>query len=363
MTPHSQRGGSGWIGYTFLGISVLLTIGTVFLAVTDRSLADLTDLDSFLNDNDNENVRTTAADIAARMTPVASPSPTPEGPDAIPEDLELSAAAAFVIHQDTGAVLFERDADTPLQPASTAKIFTAMVVLEYASPEEVIEIMDTDVVDPVAESSMGLEAGDWVTVHDLLVGLMLPSGNDAANALSRTIGARIDGGEDETLDERFIGEMNRLAADLGLNDVNLGHSAGHDRENQVVTARELAVAAEALLDRPSLLTIVAMKRAEIRVGGANPRVLTVDNTNELLVHDEVFGIKTGTTAEAGQCLVVAYREGDSTVIAVILGSEDRYADARALLDLPEPPAPSDEDPHEPDPEHTEPVEAPADPES
>lgn len=363
MAPYSHQRRSAWLGYSFLGISVLLTLGTLFLALTDRSLADLTDLDALLGENDSTDP-TTASDIAANLTPVATPTATP-GPELdIPEDIQLTAQSAYVIHRESDDVLFERNADLPLQPASTAKIFTAMVVLEHANPEEVIEIMESDVVDPVAESSMGLAAGDWVTVHDLLVGLMLPSGNDAANALSRTIGARIDGEESESFNDRFLREMNRVADELGLQTTELRHAAGHDREGQTVTARELAVAAEALLERPSLLSIVAMKRAEIRVGGDNPRVLIVDNTNELLVHDGVFGVKTGTTSEAGECLVIAYREGGSTFIAVLLGSEARYEDARTLLSLPQPPAPAeDEVDGEPDPEHTDTVDEPIEPET
>jgi serine-type D-Ala-D-Ala carboxypeptidase (penicillin-binding protein 5/6) len=360
---NSRRSRANWIGVAFLGISVLLTIGTLFLAFTGRSLTDLAGFQTFRGgDQDSSNL--SLAELSATASADITPSPTLAPPDPIPEDIELTARGVYVLHADSDTVLFEREPDEPLQPASTAKIFTAIVVLEYASPEEVIEINESDIVDPVVESSMGLEAGDRVTVHDLLVGLMLPSGNDAASALSRTIGARIDGDEDEPYDDRFLREMNRVADDLGLEASELRHAAGHDRDDQAVTARELAVATVAMLERPSLATIVAMKRAEIQVGGENARVLTVENTNELLIHDDVYGVKTGTTVEAGQCLVVAQHNGDSTTIAVILGSSDRYGDARTLLDLPEPPEPEEDNDESEDlvPEHTEPVDDPVDPE-
>jgi serine-type D-Ala-D-Ala carboxypeptidase (penicillin-binding protein 5/6) len=351
LVLHSPRRRSGLVGYFFLGISVLLALGTVFLAVTDRSV---TNLDNRFSGDDSDSLQ--IAGQFDHLTPTATPVPQP--PLLIPEDLQLTARSAFVYHPEGDTVLFERDADLPLQPASTLKVFTAMVVLDYATPNEIIEIVDSDVVDPVAESSMGLAAGDLVTVHDLLVGLMLPSGNDAANALARVIGSRIEGDADESLQDRFLREMNRVASDLGLETTELRHPAGHDREGQAVTAREMATAAMALMESPSLLTIVAMKSAEIRVGGVNPRILQVENTNELLVHEEVYGIKTGTTDQARQSLVIASREGDTTIISVILGSEDRYGDARALLQLPEPPDTDQQD--EPAPEHTEPVEEPAD---
>jgi serine-type D-Ala-D-Ala carboxypeptidase (penicillin-binding protein 5/6) len=346
-------------GYIFLGISVVLALGTVFLAVTDRSLIEMTGVDSFFASETADNSTETIADITA-LTP--TPTPEPQIPEAIAADIDITARSAFVYHPSTDTTLYERDADTPVQPASTLKIFTALVVLEYASPSEVIEIVESDVVDPVAESHMGLAAGDLVTVHDLLVGLMLPSGNDAANALARVVGSRINGDDAEPLQDRFIREMNRVANDLGLETTELRHPAGHDREGQAVTAREMAVAAQALMESPSLLTIVAMKDAEILVGGNNARVLEVENTNELLVHEDVYGIKTGTTGQAGQCLIVASREGDTTIISVILGSEDRYTDARTLLDLSEPvPQPDGSD--EPAPEHTAPVEEPAESQS
>jgi serine-type D-Ala-D-Ala carboxypeptidase (penicillin-binding protein 5/6) len=346
----SRRGRGNAIGYAFLGIAVLLTIGTLFLALTDRSLADL---DLFADDDGSTNPGgKTLAELSATAAVSATPTPTPAGPDPIPSDLELTAQAAYVVHADTGNVLFERDADEFLQPASTLKIFTAMVVLEYASREEVIEIVDSDLVDPVEESSMGLEAGDRVTIHDLLVGLMLPSGNDAANALARTIGARIDGDEAEPPEERFIRAMNQVAADLGLEETTLDHVSGHDRDGQGVTAREMAIATQSLLEKPTLAAIVAMKRADVQVGGANPRIIQLENTNELLVNSDVTGVKTGTTAQAGQCLIVAQRNDDGVTVTVLLGSTDRYADARVLLGLPEPP---ESDDFEPGPEHTDPV--------
>lgn len=345
LEPRRTR--SIWIGILFLGIALIVAVATMVIVLTDQSLPRLGDVTG----DDGGGSGQIAAQVDATATAEAMPTPTP-APARIPEDLQLSATAAFVIHTGSDAVLFDRAADEPLQPASTIKIVTALTVLKHASPEEVIVIVQEDVVDPVAESSMGLQAGDHVTIHDLLVGLMLPSGNDAANALARTIGERIPDNDQQGLTpgERFVEEMNVVAREIGMESSVLAHAAGHDREGQAVTARDLAIAAEALLERPSLAPIVAMKSAEIRVGGERARVITVENTNELLAHDSVHGVKTGTTSEANQCLVVAQREGDETIIAVILGSQDRYGDARALLNLPDPPEPEPEDEAEADPE-------------
>lgn len=284
---------------------------------------------------------TPTADIATPTpTPVLpTPTPTPTPPvAAIPPDLPLSARAAILVQDEPELVLFERNADEPLPPASTAKIVTALTVLRHAGLEEVLTVQEEDLVDPVAESHMGLQAGDTVTVHDLLVGLLLPSGNDAAKTLSRVIGERLPG--DQPPVERFAAAMNAVAAELGMTGSHFVDPSGDDAEGQVVTARDMVIAARALLREPVLVSIVAMQRAEVRVGGPKARVIRLENTNQLLAQDGVFGIKTGTTDQAGQCLLVAYRAPSGTQIAVILGSQDRYGDARALLGLPEPPPPS-----------------------
>lgn len=271
------------------------------------------------------------------VLPKPTPTPTP-AVAAIPADLPLSARAAILVHVDPEIVLFERNADEQVPPASTAKIVTALTVLRHARPEEVLTVAEEDLVDPVLESHMGLQAGDTATVHDLLVGLLLPSGNDAAKTLSRVIGERLPG--DQPPVERFAAAMNEIAAELGMAGSHFVQPSGDDAEGQVVTARDMVAAARALLSDPALLPIVAMPRAEVRVGGPQARVIRLENTNALLGQDGVFGVKTGTTDQAGQCLVVAHRAPSGTQIAVILGSQDRYGDARALLGLPEPPPPT-----------------------
>jgi D-alanyl-D-alanine carboxypeptidase (penicillin-binding protein 5/6) len=109
----------------------------------------------------------------------------------------------------------------------------------------------------------------------------------------------------------------------------------------------MALAARELLSQPALLSIVAMPSAEVHIGGPQSRVIHLTNTNELLSQPGVYGIKTGTTIAAKQCLVTAFRNQDRNVIAVVLGSTDRYADARTLLGLPQPsPAASESSPAE-----------------
>jgi D-alanyl-D-alanine carboxypeptidase (penicillin-binding protein 5/6) len=270
------------------------------------------------------------ATVAVTPEPTATPTPTP-GPTPTPP--ALSARAALVMRVEDGEVLLAGNADEPLPPASTVKILTALTVLRHARPETIVTIQPEDVVDPVEESAMGLQAGDTLTIHDLLVGLLLPSGNDAARALARSVGEQLDGPEGASPQERFIAAMNELAAELGMTQSRVLTPDGEDVEGQAVSARDLALAARAFLDDPVLVRIASMREATVRVGGPQARTLRLANTNALLGERGVFGIKTGTTAAARQCLVAAWRMVDGQVyLAVVLGSQDRYADVRTLID-------------------------------
>jgi D-alanyl-D-alanine carboxypeptidase len=277
-----------------------------------------------------------AADATATIAPSSA---TPDStPSTMPDyaALNLSAKSIELIDAETGTVRFERDPTAQHAPASTAKIVTALTALRSIRPEDVVTIQDSDVVDPALESNMGLKTGDTVTVHDLLVGLFLPSGNDAANALARFTGERLpDNGQPPT--QRFIAEMNAEAARIGMTQSHFVNPSGDDVDGQVVTAHDLGVAARALLADTALRPIVALPTAEVRVGGPNARVISLTNTNELVLTNGVYGVKTGTTEKAGECLIVAYRTAQENLIAVILDSTDRYTDARTLLDIPAPP--------------------------
>jgi len=271
-----------------------------------------------------------AAVAAIASEPTTTPRPTP-GPTPIPPT--LGAKAALLMRVEDGQVLYAENADEPLPPASTLKILTALTALHLARPEAVVTVRPEEVVDPQQESAMGLQAGDTLTVHDLLVGLLLPSGNDAARVLARAVGEQLAGPEGASPEERFVAVMNALARDLGMTQTHLATPDGADVEGQVATARDLALAARAFLEQPLLVRLASMRTATVRVGGPHPRAIRLVNTNILLGTDGIFGIKTGTSEAAGQCLVAAWRDAEGQVyLAVVLGSQDRYHDVRTLID-------------------------------
>lgn len=226
----------------------------------------------------------------------------------------LSARAAILYDVDAGQILYELNAHQRLAPASTAKIATALITLKHAGLQQRITV-GAEV--EVAGTRVGLTPGDVATVEKLLYALLLNSGNDAAAALAVGIG----GTEDQ-----FVLWMNQLAAGLGLQDTHFVNPHGLDAPDQYSSAYDLMVLARTALENPIFASMVATKATSLDGW-------SFMNTNELLgEYPGVDGVKTGTSDEAGQCLVVSATRHGHRVIAVVLGATDRYADARALLD-------------------------------
>jgi len=276
---------------------------------------------------DNDGVSAHAA-----VTPFAAVTPSPPPtPTATPTPPALSAFAAVVVDVTAHRTIFALNPNQPLAPASTTKIITALLTTRLAHSEDIVSVDPADVVNPVEDSAMGLQPGDTVTVHDLLVGLLLPSGNDAARVLAHHIGSQLTQPADRAPEQRFVVAMNQLAKELGMQNTTFTTPDGDDEPGQHTTAADLAKAAEAFLADPVLPRIAAMPQATVRIGGPHQRTLQLTNTNQLLGQDGVFGLKTGTTPAAGECLVFAWQTSDHTYLGVVLHSADRYADARTLM--------------------------------
>ncbi len=250
----------------------------------------------------------------------------------VPEPPRLTAKAALAVDLTNEALLYADHADDPLPPASTTKIVTALVVERTLDLDEVVEVEASDLVDSTVYANMGLVPGDRLSVEGLLTGLLVASAGDAANALARATGQRLGAPTEAAARQRFVAEMNRLARELGMRNSWFVAADGRDMPGQVVTARDLAIATEALFQVPALERIVSLPLATVPVEGLNAREITVYSTNQMLALPGVHGVKTGTTPAAGQCLVAAVWRGDARVVTVVLGSQDRYADTQALLD-------------------------------
>lgn len=259
-------------------------------------------------------------EIPARGSTLAQVSPPP-----------VSAAAVLVVDLTTGTQIYASNADTPLPPASTMKIVTALVASSILGRDEQLTVQESDILDPTVFSNMQLQAGDVVSVETLLHGVLIPSGADAAMVLAREAGNRLEPGTADPVG-RFVAEMNAWAASHGMTNSNFTNPVGTDDPKHYASARDLVRATQSLLDNWLLARIVAMDAYIADIGGPNARQVELFNSNQLVARDDVFGIKTGTEEIAGQCLITGFWRGDNQIITVVLGSADRYADTQAVMD-------------------------------
>jgi D-alanyl-D-alanine carboxypeptidase len=246
--------------------------------------------------------------VYAYQVPQARRSPPPT----------VAARSAVVIDEATGKTLFGRDEHQRLPMASTTKIMTALVAVERGQLDQMVTV-DVDAADMPDSSVMGLRPGERLTLRDLLYGMLLPSGNDAAVAIARAVGGS---------EPAFVALMNRRAAELGLADTHFANPHGLDAPDHYTTAVDLAQIARVALRNPTIAQIVATKEKTIR----GRDTYNLKNTNRLLTRSDVEGVKTGTTDLAGSCLVAAFRRNGHPVISVVLNTPDYAPDSLALAD-------------------------------
>ena len=235
---------------------------------------------------------------------------------------ELNARIALIYDRASGRIIYEKNGNKQTPMASTTKILTAIVTLENADLKETVTIESK--AAGIGGSRLGLKKNDKITVNDLLYGLMLRSGNDAAVALAIHVGGSIEG---------FADMMNKKAEELGLTNSHFVVPHGLDNEGHYTTAYELAKMADYALNIPKFKEIVSNKSATIYINGY-PKA--INNTNKLLGSvSGVYGVKTGFTNGAGRCLVSSCKRGELDIITVIIGADtnnQRTADTKELIE-------------------------------
>ena len=223
---------------------------------------------------------------------------------------DVNSRACVVIDRKTNSVLFGKNENSKKKMASTTKIMTATIIIEKCNLTDTIEISKK--AAGTGGSRLGLKTGDKITVLDLLYGLMLRSGNDAAVALAEYAGGDING---------FAELMNAKALELGLTNTHFETPHGLDSNEHYTTAYELALLSNYALNNPTFAKIVGTKNYTITINGS-PKDLS--NTNELLGNMEgVYGIKTGFTNGANRCLVTACKKNNMDIICVVLGADTK----------------------------------------
>lgn len=253
----------------------------------------------------------------------------------------VTCKAWAVLDGKTGQVLWGLNEASPRAMASTTKIMTAWLVLALAARDA--RVLDEKLTvsaraDKTGGSTADIRAGEQLPVKDVLYGLLLPSGNDAATALAEHFGPRFapkgNGQADDDPLPHFVAEMNRRAAELGLKETR--YVDPHGLGNNQTSARDLARLAWICMKDERFRGYVRTVEQRCTVAGpdGSPREVVWKNTNQLLGIEGYDGIKTGTTSAAGACLAASGRRGDDQLVVVVLGStspDARYVDSRNLF--------------------------------
>lgn len=234
----------------------------------------------------------------------------------------ISAQAAILMEAGTFEILYEKNAREKRSMASTTKIMTTLLTLESGD-------LDTPfTVDPkairVEGSSMGLQEGDTVTRRALCYGMLLPSGNDAANAAAVSVAGSIPA---------FAERMNQRATEIGMSHTCFVTPSGLEGEGHGSSAYDMALLTREALQNPEFAEICCQRSVKLRFGNP-PYDRTLYNSNKLLsMYEGVIGVKTGFTDEAGRCLVSACKRDGITLICVTLNAPDDWNDHMCLYDM------------------------------
>lgn len=260
------------------------------------------------------------ADASVPAVEAAVASPPPPAPIVHAPPPPLGATAAVVMERACGAVVWGLNERQRLAPASLTKIVTALVVADRADLDAVVtaSVSASYMARTTGSSTMGLEPGMRVTVHDLLYGLMLPSGNDAALQIAFQLAGGVPG---------FAELMNLKAQQLGMRDSHFTNPHGLDDPGLFSTALDMALAGRAYLDNALLAQVAAAPSWRTMSG------LGIKNGNRLLAqYPNAYGVKIGFTYAAKQTFVAAAERDGRHLIISLLGTSDRYGEAARLLD-------------------------------
>jgi D-alanyl-D-alanine carboxypeptidase (penicillin-binding protein 5/6) len=233
--------------------------------------------------------------------------------------LEITAKSAIVVDVDSAVIMYQKDPDIKLHPASTTKIMTAMIALDEYSLDEVVTI---DNENFSIGNKSHIMSGEKLSVESLLYALLVSSGNDAALALAQ----HHPKGYVE-----FINLMNQKAKDLHLVNSNFSNVSGVEQPTHYTTARDLSLLTKEAIKNPIFSNMVSQKEIVITsIDGNISHSLT--NTNQLLDQVEgVMGVKTGWTYLAGECLVTFVSREGREIITVVLASDDRFQESEKLI--------------------------------
>ncbi len=233
---------------------------------------------------------------------------------------DISAKTAIVIEKESGKVLYEKNADEKVFPASTTKIMTALLAIENDDLNKTVKI--TDAAIGVEGSSIYLEKGEQLPLRDLVYGLMLRSGNDAAVAIACEVGGDVD---------HFVELMNERAAELGAVNTHFMNPNGLHDEQHYTTARDMALIGQKAMHNPAFVQVAQTKTYKADRGAGKYNYFY--NKNKVIYQYEGgTGIKIGYTKVAGRTLVASSKRGDMELICVVMAAPNWFEDTYKLMD-------------------------------
>ena len=251
---------------------------------------------------------------------VRAPAPAPNAVNGAPT---IEAASAILVDADTGAVLFSKNAHQRRPMASTTKIMTAIIILQRGRLDQMTTVSER--ASKAGQSSVWLQPGETLSLEDLLKGILIKSGNDAAVAAAECVGGSVEG---------FVEKMNARARELGAGDTHFVNPHGLYQPGHYSTAADLALLARHAMLDPTFRSIVRSKTEVIADSGKPWDRLLVNHNKLLWLMPEADGIKTGFVKESGQCLVFSATREGWRLIGVVLDSPRAllYQEAQALLE-------------------------------
>ena len=264
---------------------------------------------------------------------------------------ELTASAAILIEESTGTILYGKNEDQKMYPASMTKVLTALVALDYFKPEELIKVGQEINEISLDSSKAGHIVGETLTMKNAIRGLIIPSGNDSANVIAANVARRAE--NDESIgfakcEDIFTDLMNKKAQELGATHSHFSNAHGYHADDHYTTAEDMALISKAFMENETLEEI-ANERSYVGNGADNmfttdESVKTQDyawKSHNLLItggeynYSYASGIKTGFTDEAGDCVTAAAKNENMNLIAVVFHAEDpaRWIDSKNLFEF------------------------------
>ncbi len=309
-----------------------LAVGLVLLTSLTAIPREIVDASRTISEKESED----EGGFVAGTVEGSNPQPAPMWPKNladVPELEELTAEALLVLDSKDEKILLEKNGTLPMSPASLTKIMTAFVALEKYPLDKEFVVSEACLLGLEGKAHMNLQAGEKITMKNLLYGLLMHSAADAACVLARDPASVYD--DSRAGEEAFIDQMNGQASDLGLENTSFTNTVGLDDEEHYATANDIMLLLQEVMKNRIFQIVVATREINLHDAGDPPsRWHGLKSTNDLLFElPNITGVKTGTTGDAGECLAASWIWEGREFYAILLGAEKgkRFKEMKRII--------------------------------